>query len=149
MRKNDLPKRRTAFKFDTPGDRMAGEVKSAKLVDSKFDDDNDQVLLLDLSTVDGPVRYYARRRQQEAIREALDMAGVDDLLPGGWLELEYAGDVDTGGIKPARRWDAVYEPPAESAPKWLEDSSDLFSSLSDEPIGVGELEDEDEDADVS
>jgi hypothetical protein len=144
MRKDDLPKRRTTFKFETPGDRMAGEVVSAKLIDSKFDDDSDRVLLLDLDTVDGPVRYYARRRQQEAIREALDMAEVDDILPGGWLELVYAGDYETSGAaNPARRWESVYEPPAESTPKWDEKTSALFSP--DGPIGVGAPEDEDLD----
>jgi hypothetical protein len=70
------------------------------------------------------MRYYAGRKQQEAIREALEVAGWSGELEGGWLELLYAGDIETpGGGKPARRWEAVYEPPAQpvqSAPKWFE-----------------------------
>jgi hypothetical protein len=151
MRKDDLPKRRTTFKFETPGDRLAGEITSHKFIDSKYEDDDGEkvrTLLLDLDSVDGPVRYYAGRKQQEAIREALDLAEVDELLIGGWLELLYVANIDTpGATNPARRWESVYEPPAQSAPSWAEKPPDLFAS--DKPIGVGTLEDADEDADVS
>jgi hypothetical protein len=120
MRKDDLPKRQEIVKFEHVGDKVAGEVLSVEFANDKFNE-GERVLVLELDTTDGPVQCYARRRQQEAIREALDVADVDDILVGGWLELVYAGDFEvSGAANAAKRWEAVYEPPAESTPGWLE-----------------------------
>jgi hypothetical protein len=121
MRKDDLPKRQEIVKFEHVGDRVAGEVRSAEFANDKFNE-GERVLLLDLDTTDGPVQCYARRRQQEAIREALDVAEVDEILVGGWLELVYASDFEvSGAANPAKRWEATYEAPAESTPAFLDD----------------------------
>jgi hypothetical protein len=122
MKLSDLPKRRAIAKFDTVGDRVAGEVLAPgpEWQADKFNPDG-EVLVFTLGTADGEVQLFARKRQLEAIHEAAELAGADEILTGGWLELEYSGEVEVGSGT-AKCWDAAYRSP-------------------DDPIGVGELVD--------
>jgi hypothetical protein len=110
MRKDDLPKRRTTAKFEHIGDKAAGEIMppGPQWQDDKFNA-GDRVLVLILNDGDYEVQLYARRRQQEAIHEALDLAEADAISTGGWLELVYAADVETANGT-GKRWDATYVP---------------------------------------
>ncbi len=132
MRKDDLPKQKAIAKWEVHGDKAAGEVTADEWQDDKFND-GERVLVIDLDTVDGQLRCYTRRRQQEAIREALDVAEWDGELVGGWLELVYAGDIDTSAGT-AKRWEASYVPPGGTAPARAEKVDEPS-----EPIGVGEF----------
>lgn len=118
MRKDDLPKRKAIAKFEHIGDKVAGEVTACEWQADKFNP-GEQVLAFTLNDGTDEVQLFARRRQQEAIREALEYAEADEILVGGWLELVYADDLETSaGV--AKQWDAAYTPPAaaESRALW-------------------------------
>jgi hypothetical protein len=113
MRKTDLPKRRTIAKFETLGDKAAGKVRppGPKWEDDKFNA-GERVGVFLLNDGREEVQLFARRRQLEAIREALEMAEVDEIVTDGWLELVYASDIETANGT-AKGWEASYIPPDE------------------------------------
>jgi hypothetical protein len=92
------------------------------LVADKFNPPDGRVLVIGLSTDEGPRKLFARRGQNRAIAAALKAAGVAELSAGGWLRLAYVADQETPNGT-AKVYAAEYRPAPEA----------------DGPIGTAEL----------
>lgn len=125
-----------AAKFERPGDYVAGFVVRPYSVRQatdfitkqlKVDDQGRPVMMavVEIQTDlrdpmikddDGIRMLYAEKfGQRKAIWDGIKAAGAEDLMPGGWLMVQYVRDDPSGKGTPLKIWASQYQPPSPGA----------------------------------
>ena len=100
-----------AFKFDVIGDEVDGLISQPPaVVPDKFKP-GQKVLALTLDTANGEVSLYVRTGLHDAVVEAVEAAGVDEIDQGGALRAKYTGDRLTRNGHTMKVYEALYVPP--------------------------------------
>ena len=103
--------RADAFKFDAIGDAIDGVISQPPAVlPDKFNEGR-TVLALTLDTANGETSLYARTGLLDAIVEAVNAAGVDEIDQGGALRVTYTGDRLLRNGYTMKVYTAEYVPP--------------------------------------
>lgn len=90
------------FKFEAIGDTVEGVVSYVGDWDeqtNKFNGNVEQVARIGIDTGNGEIAYVWPRKgspMAQAVAEALREAGVDELVAGATLKIQFASEKDTG-----------------------------------------------------
>jgi hypothetical protein len=104
-----------AAKFEQIGASVCGAVEAAEMVDD-LNNPGKQIPVLTLSDEDdSKCKLWARNQMVDAINQALDKAGVDELEVGGWLRVTYTADKALRSGRTMKVYAAEYSPDAATA----------------------------------